>query len=368
MANQADKKPLKPSGTSNVQKRRGPLPKHLRETEKSTETMEYDVEGLESIAEALEQADAPEVVPVAAAIAQAIKPVPKIPVELEQAAAKAKNNFFLPSKKISILLNQKPTAFIPDINHVSSGLAPNGKYSLVIPMDRDGRLINPLTPQEQEFFEDSARSGMYFGKGDLNITNPADRNFWLKYRLDIPKEGIHLDLSFPEDYLTYAAARVNKTYIAPSYAERMNKATYKFYIHDREIEVIEEATLADMEATAYMKIGEIKGNRVLAINVLKLLGRPMTVDVTDQALVAEMRRVIKEPNGLQRFLTTVGDPNLLLKIDILKGYQAGYLGYKNNRYMVKDVGLHLGTLEESVAYYKDPNNQDMYLALRAAIA
>jgi len=282
-------------------------------------------------------------------------------------AENALKNFSLPRKKIGILLNKLPTAFIPDTEHLASGLAPNGKYSLVCPMDRDGRLVNPLTPQEQAFMEDSSRSGMYWKPGDLNINVPRDRNYWMSYRLNIPKEGLQLDLSMPEDYIAFKVALANRVYVAPSYQERINKATYKFYISDSDKEAVAEAALADMEATAYIKIGELRGNRPLSLSVLRLLGKSISTDARDESIVAEMRKVIKEPKGLEKFLAVVGDPNLQLKSDILKGYSAGFLIFKNTRYVVKDSGLFLGTLDEAVTYLKDPQNQDTYLALRAAI-
>jgi hypothetical protein len=288
------------------------------------------------------------------------------PVTRGPFAKKAAVGFMLPNKKVSIRLYKRPTALIPDTNHVASGLVDNASLKLVVPMTREGRFKDPLTQEEREFLENSPMTD--FNPGELNVHNRIGNNYWEKYHIILPKEGLHLDLSNPMDYLKYKVALVNTGFVAPSFEDRDKKMSYKFYIEDTEKMADVEANLVNREASAYEYIGQIKENRPMMMNLLRLLGKVVNPEHSDNYLIAELRNVIRDNNGgLEKFLRLTKDPDLNTKITLLKAHSCGYLVLRGGRYQVKTTGLVLGTLEEAVVFVKSPDNEDVYMSVTSYV-
>ena len=127
-----------------------------------------------------------------------------------------------------------------DKKHVLSGARANGStttFSVPI-LSSTKTYKNVLTNDEKDFLEQALR----LEKNALSVYNTTN-NFWQSYKVKInTKEGLHLDLSNPEDYIKYKVLLANNDFVAPSVQERIDrpKKSYQF-------EMVSENNEVDME-------------------------------------------------------------------------------------------------------------------------
>ena len=122
------------------------------------------------------------------------------------------------------------------LKHEANFLFGQSKNTMAPVIYKNGSYKNPLTREEQAFFEDSSKSGLSFGPGDLSVTKKTD-NFWTSreatIRLD--ENTVTLDLSNPHDYLKYAILRsdVDRVALDPEWLEEKSpnrKLTFMYVL------------------------------------------------------------------------------------------------------------------------------------------
>lgn len=281
-----------------------------------------------------------------------------------------KTEFKLPNKKVTITPIMRARGPIKDPKHEAFFLFGNATINICVPMDKMGNLIDPLTPEEKEFFEDKSKSGMPFDVGELSIYNKPEDNYWSKFRITLNKDERVLNLSNPKDYLEYKVLLTNKELIAPSGDTQFDKMTYKFALISEDFAQKTNLDEADQNERAWTKFGEIRNNRAYMSNFLKIYGRMPSEDANDDFLRNEISKIIKE--DIKSFLDITEDEMFEDKILIHRAVRAGAIKVSKGNYTLLggDKMCEPGDkadIVNAIKFLKDPENQEIYATVRERI-
>ena len=275
-------------------------------------------------------------------------------------------SFTLPDKKIRIVPNKKGTAFIPDTSHPASFLMDGCKNVYVVPQLRNGQLQNPLTDEEKDFFENSSESGLSFEAGELSIYKKKD-NFWNNFSVELGKSSKTLDLSNPYDYFEYKVLLLNSEFVAPDYDSRNDKRTYKYYLVDDLDEAKSKSAEYGKEAAAWRYFDEVTKDRAKVRSVLRLMGNSTSTDDSDDFLAKELGSIIKNPGGIDRFLSIVEDGDIDLKMFIHQALEIRALTYKKGNYYLNGKTSPIGDFDAVVKFFKEDDNSELMVTIKAKI-
>jgi hypothetical protein len=275
-------------------------------------------------------------------------------------------SFTLPDKKIRIVPNKKGTAFIPDTSHPASFLMDGCKNVYVVPQLRNGQLQNPLTDEEKDFFENSSESGLSFEAGELSIYKKKD-NFWNNFTVELGKSSKTLDLSNPYDYFEYKVLLLNSEFVAPDYDSRNDKRTYKYYLVDDLDEAKSKSAEYGKEAAAWRYFDEVTKDRAKVRSVLRLMGNSTSTDDSDDFLAKELGSIIKNPGGIDRFLSIVEDGDIDLKMFIHQALEIRALTYKKGNYYLNGKTSPIGDFDAVVKFFKEDDNSELMVTIKAKI-
>lgn len=272
-------------------------------------------------------------------------------------------SFKLPEGKIEVRPIIRPTAFIQETNHKAAFLVDGGIKSYAVPyLSKTGVLMNPLTDEEKEWFENE--SGMKFGDKGLSVYG----DFWKTFTVDLDKNPKILDKSVPEDYLKIKLLLTCKDEIAPNLSHvepRLKKQTYKYVLVDLDDELDMKVSLAEAEERAWEEFGALKVSRDKMFDFLRIYGRKPSANAKDNFLINEIRKIVKE--NPQEFVSIVTDPDYEMKIFVQKAVRNSAILTRGRSYFLKG-GDKLGEgLKETIDFLKDLNNQDIYLAIKAEL-
>ncbi|MBO4768086.1 MAG: hypothetical protein J5495_00980 [Bacteroidales bacterium] len=295
---------------------------------------------------------------------------------MERKTAKAKEE--MSEVKVNPLRKEKIyVRWIPKDNglpnrHVASGGKVDGAYdSFVVPMLRNGQYKNVLTDAEKDFLEEAL--GLDYNA--LSVYKKED-NFWDNYRvrIDNAKEGIHLDLSNPDDYIRYKVLLANSDDIAPSVQERIDrpKNTYRYeLVRESDEDMIENAKM-DATMQSYKEFGKIENDLDTMRVLVELLdARPYSANEKAVFLKSRINQLIgADP---KKFLATITDPLLHAKVLIRRGTEVGVLAKRGDYYFLKSDNSPLcdggenPTLSIAARYINLPAHQDIKFILESEI-
>lgn len=255
--------------------------------------------------------------------------------------------------------------------HVNyGGLNESATLKLCVPLLRStGRYKNVLTNDEKEYLEEAL--GLDFGA--LSVYKTED-NYWDNYQIPITKEGIHLDLSDPEDYIKYKVLLANTDIVAPSVQELQDKpkTTYRFVI----VREKEEASLenAKMDATmeSYKQFGKIDNDLDTMRVLVELLDvRPYAANTQAEFLRSRINQLIQKDAKV--FLKTITDPLLHAKVLIRRATELGKLTKRGDFYYTKQDNMPMceageePTLSVAARYLNLPAHQDLKFILESEV-
>lgn len=278
-----------------------------------------------------------------------------------------------PLKKEKIYIRfvpQRVGGMADNKNHaLYGGLADGAKITLCVPMLRStGRYKNILTNEEKEAIE----SAMLLDDNALSVYK-TQNNFWDNFKVELTKEGMHLDLSDPEDYLKYALIRANDDIVCPSVQQLQDrpKATYRFVIvRDKEETNLENARM-DATMASYKEFGKIDSDLdTMRILVELLDARPYAANSPADFLRSRINQLIQADP--KRFLNYITDPMLHTKVLIRRGQELGKISKRGDFYYTKD-GSPLcengeePTLSIAARYLNFPAHQDIKFLLESEL-
>lgn len=284
-------------------------------------------------------------------------------MEMEEVINKKDTGFSLPNE-IILVRPVRGRSWLPD-SHEASFLFGESYYEFVTAEDGKGGLIDPLTSEEREFFEDKNKSGMTFEKGDLTIYKKED-NFWHNFKVKLRNRATKLDLSNPMDYLTYKMLLTNKMLICPSSdpEDIARKYSYKYFIEREGEEVKRTARRAIDKTKAYKAAGRMESSIDDMRDFLKQykLKKPkfkkfIPDDAKTEFFISEIDKILE--SDIHTFLEIVEDPLYEDKKLLVKALEIGAVEVVGRSYQTPE-GVHLGdSADEAVKFLNSKVNNDV---------
>jgi hypothetical protein len=271
-------------------------------------------------------------------------------------------------KTVKVVPIIRTTGWITDPNHEAAFLVGSATNNYTVPMDRNGNIICPLTPEELAYFE-TPDARMDLKKGDLSPYK-KENNFWQQRKIRLNKAERVLNLGNPKDYIDYRILLANKDLVAPSPKESKRKRTYKYMIVAEDHEVNTRLTRQAKMQEAYMFFGKIESNKEEMTNFLKIYGKRVPLDASAKWLKDELGKMISE--NIQAFLDIARDENRKVRLLILEAVDAGVITKDGRKYFLQG-GEPLASagevplMDAAVKFLKAKKNQDIYLELKARL-
>ncbi len=259
---------------------------------------------------------------------------------------------------------------LPKGHVLSGGKAEGAITSLCVPVLRStGSYKNVLTNDEKDFLE----SALGLDYNALSVYKKED-NYWDNYRVSLTKEGLHLDLSDPEDYIRYKVIMANSEIVAPSVRERIDRprATYQFEIVRENEETSLENAKMDATMASYREFGKIENDPDTMRVLVELLdSRPYAINTKAEFLKARINTLIQADPRL--FLSSITDPMLHTKVIIRRAQELGKIVKRGDYYYLASDGSPLceggenPTLSIAASYLNLPAHQDIKFILESEV-
>lgn len=270
----------------------------------------------------------------------------------------------LKDKKVRIVPIERDGGWLPK-GHDGYFLYTGAKISYCVPRTENGKLVDPLTRDERDWFE-SAESGMAFNKGDLSI-HKSKENYWEKFYISIDKNGLLLDLSDPIDYFKLAVLKTNTSDIAPSYKDRFNKGSYKFAIVEESEDLEMSVNKATLSRQAWTLFGKMEDSPTkMAAFLYRHTGNKPAKNSTREFLVAEVTKVIEREMG--KFVSTLKDPDYEMQVFVDELIDAGIVKSEGKtKLSVIPLQATFNTRPEFINYLNDSTNQESLIQLKTLL-
>lgn len=296
--------------------------------------------------------------------------------------------FTLPKTKVLV----KPVVWegwLPK-GHSGSWLNDGAVMTISVPISRGtGELINPLTAEEQEYFEDRSKSGMDFAPGDLSpYRKPDYKNnkipywYWREVIIRKPDTVVDnttvlatLDLSIPDQYLDYKILLTNSGYggiVAKDWETRYDDGNYRLVLVEDGYDVQTKVSTAQDNIEAYELFKKIHTSQEKLYEFLsvywlenpKATTRP-SIDAKVPFMVAQVEDIISK--NAKEFISVI-KTNYSDKLLIHNGIRLGILKIIGSTFVLMPDETPVGSsLKEVILYFKDDRHQEDRLKLVAQI-
>lgn len=290
-------------------------------------------------------------------------------------AKNTEKEFELPNVKVRL----KPVKRVRGKNgeihlkHEASFLFKDSKFVLAPVTYENGTYKNPLTREEQKYFENPDKSGLSFMPGDLSVTK-KENNFWSskEARITLREESYILDLSNPFDYLKYAILRSHSRLVAmsPEYLEvnsPMNKRSYKWVIEPMDYYKKKEAQNYFDTAEIYEFLRNIENNRSAMINMLTILEPKKKVASNSDVnfLIGELnKKAIEDPRTFSRVMK---DEDRNVKAILARAVRSMAVRESGGVYTLPTGELIGDNYQKAIDFLKDPENQKVLDTIKVKI-
>lgn len=224
---------------------------------------------------------------------------------------------------------------------------------------KTGILITGLTKEDEVRLE----AAMFMEAGSLNKYN---NKFWSDYWVRIPKEGLKLDLSNPEDELKYLVLKAQHN-VAMSNAEVADNMHASFVMTSVETESKVTYNEVKLKKEAYGKFKDMTlADQINFLKVYELGKNKVSNSATPDFIEGTVGTVVDEdPQG---FLNTMKDPYFKTKVLIENCIALRAITRHGTKYYITGNIDPLGTtLLDTIETLNDPKNQDIVLSLKAKL-
>ena len=268
---------------------------------------------------------------------------------------------------VKVLPVKRSSDWLPE-NADSAFMNTGAKGEYVVPrLQRSGHLIDPLADLNDDQKNVLARQLGFKDGSDLNIMKDEKNNYWINRSVMIDKNGKHLNLTSPADFVSYKILEVNLDYIAPSWEERYNKGTYKFALVFEDEEAKIKNIKIDTKKEAYMMFGKIDGSVKKLSDFLWIYyltnkeGKRLMNNPSLDYLRGEVGRIIEERPG--EFLSIVTDPLFDTKALIQKAINIGLIHRDGMTFKVFGEDSSKNTLDGLIRFLLDERNNNIRISL-----
>lgn len=276
-----------------------------------------------------------------------------------------------PLRKEKIFVRFIPKKTNLDKRHpLFGGKADGARDIYCVPMLRStGKYKNVLTNEEKDYLE----KALQLDSNALSVYKPED-NYWDNYKVELTKEGLHLDLSDPEDYIKYKVLLANNDFVAASVQERIErpKESYRYEIVRESEETNLENIKMDLMMSSYKEFGKIEEDFDTLRVLIELLDvRPYSQTTKIEFLRSRANMLIQD--NPKKFYQYITDPLLHSKVIIRRATELGKIAKKGDYYYLSSDGTPLcdagqnPTLDMAAQYINLPSKQDIKFLLESEI-
>lgn len=282
------------------------------------------------------------------------------------------NEVFNPLRKEIVLVKFIPRqGKIMDKKHLMYGGMMDGAvkgFSVPI-LESTGNYVNVLTDNEKKFFEET----LGLESNALSIYK-KENNFWDNKFVRVPKDGLRLDLSSPDDYIKYKILLANRDFICPSQEEfnRTPKATYQFILTTNDTDVAYAKNKLQLKKECYKMFGKFEDDADMMRVIIEIIdGRPLDKSTKKDWMQVKIDELID--SNVEKMHKIMNDPALPAYTLIKKSVDAGLIAKRGNYYYLKSDNSPLcennqePTLIYAAKYISLPKNQEIKFSLEAKL-
>ena len=285
--------------------------------------------------------------------------------EVKITARKAEISYKNPlkNKRICIRHIAKESPLFNSSKHIyTGGMADNATKTFCCPCRQDGVFVNILSEEEQAFFE----SILGLAEGSMSPFIKGHNNYWATKFVSLGKEDTYLDLSNPNDYISYKILLANVDFICPSVQDLHDKPkkSYMYVVVESEEETTTMKKKLDVKLECYKLYGKYSEDRDTLRYIIETFdGRNIGNRQTIEWMGSHCDEMIQA--DAKRFLKIASDNLLDTKVLILKCVEAGLISKRNNLYYDKFDGQPLcqngeeSTITNAAIFLNLPKNQEL---------
>lgn len=303
-------------------------------------------------------------------------------------ATTKESKFTLPNKIILV----KPILRYSTINpkgHSGNWMYDGGQLDIVARLDSlTGRIVDPLTQEEREFFEKSEEAkelGLDFKPGDLSANKSKD-NYWENMSVKIIKKAVgpisedtvlhKFDLSDPHQYLQYAILRSNDAsggVVAQGLDNAYNRASNVIVLVEKDAEfnkTVEDIDKFEKVFKFFMSINnsvEEMINFMRIYNLTNKVSADVPNDVNSNWCKTEINNLItKNTDKVLKVIEdklSYKDKTLIISAlshNLIKIGKGGAFFTMEGEFLGEDM-------EETIMFLNKPQNQELLLQIKAKL-
>jgi hypothetical protein len=267
------------------------------------------------------------------------------------------------NKKVTIALVKKSQSSLHKDENTGT-LITGGAKSFMVPVDKRGNIVNPLTTDEQNYFE--SLLGI-----DLNPYNDTKSNFWSskkamvilrKPTYNTDSANLVLDLSKPYDYIYYKIALISPR-VSPTYAQRFDKGDYEFVILDGDVELEEELSYTTKEDAVQEYLLRNKNSKKKLFDLLRIYGiekanKQVNFDNSVEWIYNELKKSSRKKSEIDKLyiLVSLGEKDISSKIFIADCVTMGLLEKRGFEYRLSGGDKISNNEDEAIRWFEDKRN------------
>lgn len=269
---------------------------------------------------------------------------------------------YLQNKKIAVKIVEKQRSGYlknSDGNTIWTGC----KRTYQAPTNQYDRIIQLLTKDEQVWFEKE----MGLETGSL-APSARKNNFWREFKVTLDKKGKMLDLTDPEDFLSWKVLSASNT-IANSKGE-INPMIHDFYMVTEEEEQEVDSRLAEKYEEASVLFAKISKSDKKMKSILRLLGKgSIPSDANTKWLKAELVKIIEQKEkihgvpGTTDFIRVANDPDFDIKIFLLDAMEINEIFIEGTTYKLRSGDVIGFDRDQALSFLNNPKNQQTKLLI-----
>ena len=223
-------------------------------------------------------------------------------------------------------------------------------------MKGTGVLNTGLTESDERRLEKK----MHMASGTLSKYN---KDYWTMFRIDVPKEGITLDTNNPEEEVKYLVLKAHQR-VANSEMERFDTPFAEYVMTSVEQEAKMENKKSKLKRRAYKVFSNMSTTEMA--DVLKVMGKRAGDEASIDFIESQLDKIVTEDP--QEFINTVEDPTFKMRAFIDDCISSRVLVKSGTKYQLPGGDVVGYTLEQTIEYLKNPDNQEVYLDLKGKLS
>ena len=223
-------------------------------------------------------------------------------------------------------------------------------------MKGTGVLNTGLTEEDEVRLE----TKMHMSPGTLSKYN---RDYWTMFKIDVPAEGISLDTNNPEEEVKYLVLKAHQR-VANSEMERFDTPFAEYVMTSVEQEAKMENKKSKLKRRAYKVFSNMSTTEMA--DVLKVMGKRAGDTASVDFIESQLDKIVTE--SPQEFINTIEDPTFKMRAFIDDCISARVLVKNGTKYQLPGGDIVGYTLEQTIEYLQNPDNQEVYLDLKGKLS